>query len=68
MGKLSVRVTKGFPLWYEVAQEYLTTSALEVEPSAWLQAQIDAGLVEVVGADGNEESSKPKTTRKKVGN
>lgn len=53
---LKARVTKGFPLWYEEAGKLLTADFVEVEDSSWLQAQIDAGVVEV-----EKTEAKPKT-------
>ena len=57
---LKARVTKGFPLWYEEAGKLLTADFVEVEDSSWLQAQIDAGVVEVEKTETKPET-KPKT-------
>lgn len=57
---LKARVTKGFPLWYEEAGKLLTVDFVEVEDSSWLQAQIDAGVVEVEKTETKPET-KPKT-------
>lgn len=57
---LKARVTKGFPLWYEEAGKLLTADFEEVEDSSWLQAQIDAGVVEVEKTETKPET-KPKT-------
>lgn len=57
---LRARVTKGFPLWYEEAGKLLTADFVEVEDSSWLQAQIDAGVVEVEKTETKPET-KPKT-------
>ena len=57
---LKARVTKGFPLWYEETGKLLTADFVEVEDSSWLQAQIDAGVVEVEKTETKPET-KPKT-------
>lgn len=67
MDKVTVAVNKGFPFWYEQDGVYLTAEPREVSTSAWLDTQIQAGLVSVHEAEAQMASDdKPSKKRSRA--
>ena len=57
--KLKVYTVKGFPIFDPVSGVHIHTTPIEVESSDWIQAQIDAGILQA------EQVEKPKSKQVK---
>lgn len=66
MSKLTVVTTKPYPLWDSTNLVYLNTVPKEVTYSAWLESQINAGLVKVIETETVTEPQKANPTRSKA--
>lgn len=55
--KVKAFVTGRFPFYHDEDEKFIGTSPTEVTMNSWLQAQVDAGLIELVGDNDNTDDS-----------